>query len=182
MDVCVLDQIGSESVIHNFPSRGNNKAKPLYLHRINDGFFNGLILTSGSERDFSVNSPAKFSGSETLSINSNKKINPETSHRFQYSGEFLKSLDSFQTIARATRKALFRNKIWKPKHYRTPVVVTIRRKQPTHSLQWGVPGMRSDKVNKDDIVKPKETQSQWSLATGSHLRAQNGGVLLKIYH
>ena len=156
VDVCVLDQIGSECVIHDFPSRGNNKSKPLYLHRINDDHFNGLKLTSGSEGDFLVNSFAKCSGSETPSISSKKKVNPETSHRFQYSGEFLKSLDSFQTIARATRKALFRNKIWKPKHDRTPVFVTNRRKQPTLSLQRGVPRMRSDKVNKEDIVKPTE--------------------------
>ena len=66
MDVCVLDQIGSEYVIHNFPSRGNNKSKSLYLHRINDDHFNGLKLTSGSEGDFLVNSSAKCSGSETL--------------------------------------------------------------------------------------------------------------------
>ena len=51
VDVCVLDQIGSECVIHNFPSRRNNKSKPHYLHRINDGHFNGLKLTSGSEGD-----------------------------------------------------------------------------------------------------------------------------------
>ena len=156
VDVCVLDQIGSECVIHNFPSRGNNKSKPLYLHRINDDHFNGLKLTSGSEGDFLVNSSAKCSGSETPSISSKKKINPEKSHRFQYSGEFLKSLDSFQTIARATRKALFRNKIWKPKHDRTPVIVANQMNQPTLSLQRGIHRMRSDKVNKEVIVKPKE--------------------------
>ena len=144
VDVCVLDQIGSECVIHNFPSRGNNRSKPLYLHRINDDHVNGLKLTSGSEGDFLVNSSAKCSGSETPSISSKRKINPEKSHHFQYSGEFLKSLDSFQTIVRATRKELFRNKIWKPKHDRTPVIVANRRKQPTLSLQRGVPRMRSD--------------------------------------
>ena len=72
VDVCVLDQIGSECVIHNFPSRGNNKSKPLYLHRINDDHFNGLKLTSGSEGDFLVNLSAKCSGSETPSISSKK--------------------------------------------------------------------------------------------------------------
>ena len=99
---------------------------------------------------------AKFSGSETPSISSKKNIYSETSHRFQYSGEFLKSLDSFQTIARATPKALFRNKIWKSKHDRTPVIVANRRKLPTLSPQRGVRRMRSDKVNKEVIVKPKE--------------------------
>ena len=48
------------------------------------------------------------------------------------------------------------NKIWKPKHDITPAIVTHRRKQPAHSLQRGVPQMRSDKVNREDIVKPTE--------------------------
>ena len=53
-------------------------------------------------------------------------------------------------------KRSFVTKIWKPKHDRTPVIVTNRRKQPTLSLQQGDSRMRSDKVNKEDIVKPKE--------------------------
>ena len=66
VEVCVLDQIRSECVIHNFSSMGTNKSKPLYLHQINDDHFNRLKLTS--EGDFSVNWSAKFSGSETPSI------------------------------------------------------------------------------------------------------------------
>ena len=128
VDVCVLDQIGSECVIRNFPSSSNNKSKFICKMLRFRNPFHKL----------------------------KEKVNPETSHRFQYSGEFLKSLDSFQTIPRATRKVLFCNKIWKPKHDKTPVVVTNRRKQPTLSLQQGVPRMRSDKVDKEDIVKPKE--------------------------
>ena len=138
----MLDQIGSECVIQNFPSRGNNKLKPLYQHRINDDHFNGLKLPSGSEGDSLVNSSEKCSGSETPSISLKKKVNSSTSHRVQYSGEFLKSLASFRIIAHVTRKTLFRNKIWKPKHDITPVIVTNQRKQPTHSLQRGVPWMR----------------------------------------
>ena len=56
MDVCVCDQMASECVINNFPSRGNNKWKPLYLHWINDDHFSGVKLTSGSDGDFLVNS------------------------------------------------------------------------------------------------------------------------------
>ena len=48
------------------------------------------------------------------------------------------------------------NKLWKPKHDITPAIVTHRRKQPAYSLQRGVPQMRSDKVNREDIVKPTE--------------------------
>ena len=36
------------------------------------------------------------------------------------------------------------------------MVGTNQRKQPTHSLQRGLPRMRSDTVNNKDIVKPKE--------------------------
>ena len=100
-------------------------------------------LTSGSERGFLGKFICKMF----------RFRNPFHKHKER---EFLKSFDSFQTIARATRKALFRYKIWKPKHDRTPVIVANRRKQPTLSLQRGVPRMRSDKVNKEVIVKPKE--------------------------
>ena len=62
VDVCVLDQIGLECVIHNFPSKGNNKSKSLYLHRINDDHFSGLKLTSASEGEFSVNSSVMAAG------------------------------------------------------------------------------------------------------------------------
>ena len=64
LDVCVLDQIGSECV--------NNESKPLYLHRINDNYFNGLKLTSATEGNFLVNSSAICSGSETLNHKPNE--------------------------------------------------------------------------------------------------------------
>ena len=83
-------------------------------------------------------------------------VNLDTSHRFEFSGEFLKSFYSFQTIANATRKALFRNKIWKTKHDKTPVILTNQRKSPTHSLRLGVPRMRSDEVTKEGIVESEE--------------------------
>ena len=65
-----LVQIGTKKCYTKYSIQGNNKSKPLYLHRINDDHFNGLKLTSVSEGNFLVNLSAICSGSETPSISS----------------------------------------------------------------------------------------------------------------